>query len=205
MADLEAAEAIPVEEPTMVESAPESVAPDTPTETLKPAPVPRKSGRPPQKRQSRLGRNQYTRDAPAAPTNGASPVPNIDAPGSPQISVTNGVSNGHDSSDGTAGAKPVKTKNWRLEKLSWNDIRRPAGAMQNYIAQRQVEMAGEKSLPAPPVQPPAFTNGVQKEAEGKAEGDDAESFKGLNTMQMMDEISRELVHWQRMVKEQNEK
>jgi len=99
----------------------------------------------------------------------------------------------------------VKAKNWRLEKLSWNDIRRPAGAMQNYIAQRQVEMAGEKSLPAPPVQAPTLTNGVRKEAEGKPDGDDSESFKSLNTMQMMDEISRELVHWQRMVKEQNEK
>jgi hypothetical protein len=117
----------------------------------------------------------------------------------------NGVSNGHDSSDGAPGTRPVKTKNWRLEKLSWNDIRRPAGVMQNYIAQRQVEMAGEKSVSAPPVQATALTNGVQKEAEGKPDGDDVASFKGLNTMQMMDEISRELVHWQRMVKEQNEK
>ncbi|KAF2714319.1 hypothetical protein K504DRAFT_367076 [Pleomassaria siparia CBS 279.74] len=170
-------------------------------EDLKPTPVPRKSGRPPQKRQSRLGRNQYTRDAPTPATNGASPAPNADTPGSPQVSVTNGVSNGHDSSDGAVATKPVKAKNWRLEKLSWNDIRRPAGVMQNYIAQRQVEMAGEKNTTAPAVQSPAATNGVQV----KSDRDDVEAFKGLSTVQMMDDLSRELVHWQRMIKEQNEK
>ena len=188
----------------MAVSASESVPPETSATEPKPAPAPRKSGRPPQKRQGRLGRNQYTRDAPTPTTNGTSPVPNIDAPNSPQISVTNGVSNGHESSDGATGSKPVKSKNWRLEKLSWNDIRRPAGAMQNYIAQRQVEMAGEKSTSAPPVQPPT-TNGTQSPDTIKPDGDDIEKFRNLSTLQMMDDLSRDLVHWQRMVKEQNEK
>lgn len=129
---------------------------------------------------------------------------NNDAPNSPQTSVTNGVSNGHDSSDGASGQKPVKSKNWRLQKLSWNDIRRPAGAMQNYIAQRQVEMAGEKhpSL-AKAVQP--LTNGVSDIDGVKEEDNDIATFKDLSTTQMMDSLSRDLVYWQQMITEVNEK
>lgn len=80
---------------------------------------------------------------------------------------------------------------------------RPAGAMQSYIAQRQVEMAGEKTGPAPAVQPP--TNGEHHEAETKPEDTDLSDFKELSTIQMMDHLSRDLVYWQKMVTEQKEK
>jgi hypothetical protein len=131
--------------------------------------------------------------------NGTSPA--NDQPNSPQPSATNGNSNGHDSSDGTAGQKPAKSKNWRLHKLSWNDIKRPAGAMQTYIAQRQVEMAGEKTSPAPAVQSPA--NGDQSlDKHGDAE---LSVFKELSTTQMMDYLSRDLVHWQTMITGQSDK
>ncbi|KAH7113217.1 PHD-finger motif-containing protein-like protein [Dendryphion nanum] len=203
--EVEALESTLVEETPVVPSASESAPPETPTTESRPLPVQRKSGRPPQKRQSRLGRNQYTRDAPTPMTNGTSPAPNGDTPNSPQISATNGIGNGHESSDGTSGNKPAKGKNWRLDKLSWNEIRRPAGAMQNYIAQRQVEMAGDKGPPAPAVRSP-HANGYQTE-DGKSKGNnsDLEVFKKLDTLQMMDDLSRELVHWQKMVAEQNEK
>ncbi|KAF2114173.1 hypothetical protein BDV96DRAFT_110938 [Lophiotrema nucula] len=205
--ELEAAEATPVEEPPAAEAASESVPPDTPAAEPKAPPIQRKSGRPPQKRQSRLGRNQYTRDAPTPTANGASPAPNQDTPNSPQISVTNGVGNGHDSSDGAAGSKPAKTKNWRLEKLSWTDIRRPANAMQNYITQRQVEMAVEKPSSAPAVQQPPTVNGVEEPApeERKPDEEEVEVFKKMNTLQMMDDLSRELTHWQQMITTQSEK
>ncbi|KAF2469468.1 uncharacterized protein BDR25DRAFT_49812 [Lindgomyces ingoldianus] len=202
--DPDTVEVEPAEDPSMAPSASESVAPDTSSTDLKPAPVQRKSGRPPQKRQSRLGRNQYTRDAPTPATNGASPAAN-DTPNSPQISVTNGVGNGHESSDGAAGNKPGKSKNWRLEKLSWNEIRRPAGHMQNYITQRQVELAAEKPPSALSVQSPTAVNGEQKQEGPKDNEDDIEHFRKLNTLQMMDDLSRELVHWQRMIAEQTEK
>ncbi|KAF2184019.1 hypothetical protein K469DRAFT_739502 [Zopfia rhizophila CBS 207.26] len=203
--DPETTEQTPAEEPTLAASASESAAPETPSADLKPPPAQRKSGRPPQKRQSRLGRNQYTRDAPTPTANGASPSANNDSPNSPQISVANGAGNGHESSDGAGGNKHGKAKNWRLEKLSWNEIRRPAGAMQNYIAQRQVELAGEKSSPAPPVQAPPTINGEQSQDESKGDEDDLEMFKKLNTLQMMDDLSRELTHWQQMVTGQTEK
>jgi hypothetical protein len=117
----------------------------------------------------------------------------------------NGASNGHDSSDGTTGHKPTKSKYWRLEKLSWNEIRRPAGAMQNYITQRQVELAGEKSSSAPAVQIPIAVNGEQSNEEPKTDGSTLDVFKSLSTLQMMDDLSRDLVHWQQMIAQQNEK
>ncbi|KAH8727734.1 hypothetical protein GQ44DRAFT_610337 [Phaeosphaeriaceae sp. PMI808] len=185
----------PNEEPIMAPVTSESAPPEAPPSDIKPVTAPRRGGRPPQKSRGRLGRNQYSRDTVAA-TNGASPA--NDAPNSPQPSATNGISNGHDSSDGATGGKPTKTKNWRLQKLSWNDIRRPAGAMQNYIAQRQVEMAGEKLVTAPAVQAVSMPNGTSPEEETK-EGEDLDRFKDLSTTQMMDDLSRDLVHWQQMI------
>jgi len=129
---------------------------------------------------------------------------------------------GHESSDGAGagagGAKQPRAKNWRLDKMSWNDIRRPAGVMQNYISQRQVELAGvgEKngSVSGGVVQAFAVeVNGTgqgkaRHKEKGKSEGDPDEGvpdsvdgFRRLSTLQMMDDLSRELVLWQRMVQE----
>lgn len=179
----------------------EPALPDTPIVEAKPPPAPRRGGRPPQKSRGRLGRNQYSRDTvPAA--NGISS--NNETPTSPQASITNGLSNGHDSSDGASGQKPTKSKNWRLQKLSWNDIRRPAGAMQNYIAQRQVEMAGEKHPSLTKTTQPS-TNGVVGSADVKDEDTDLAKFKDLSTTQMMDSLSRDLVYWQQMISDVTEK
>ncbi|KAH7081310.1 hypothetical protein BKA63DRAFT_205915 [Paraphoma chrysanthemicola] len=194
---------VPQYETPMAPLVVEPAAPDVASTDLKPAPPARRGGRPPQKARGRLGRNQYSRDT-APATNGASPAG--DAPNSPQPSGANGVSNGHDSSDGAPGGKPVKSKNWRLQKLSWNDIRRPAGAMQNYIAQRQVEMAGEKSVSSLAVQAAAtLTNGATPPDDVKDEIGDLDKFKHLSTTQMMDDLSRDLVHWQQMISNPSDK
>jgi hypothetical protein len=75
--------------------------------------------------------------------------------------------------------------------------------MQNYIAQRQVEMAGEK---APAVQPStALTNGTSVPEEAKEDVGDLDKFKHLSTTQMMDHLSRDLVHWQQMISQPNDK
>lgn len=79
---------------------------------------------------------------------------------------------------------------------------RPAGAMQSYIAQRQVEMAGEKASTAPTVQP--LTNGEETD-DARHEDTELSTFKDLSTTQMMDYLSRDLVHWQKMITEQKEK
>lgn len=79
--------------------------------------------------------------------------------------------------------------------------------MQSYIAQRQVEMAGEKhSPPAPAVQAATpTTNGEPSQEETKEEDNDLAKFKNLSTTQMMDYLSRDLVHWQQMISEPTEK
>lgn len=198
----EASEATPTptDEPAAPAIVSASAPPEAPMDSSKPTPAPRRGGRPPQKSRGRLGRNQYSRDA-FTGTNGASPANDI--ANSPHASGTNGNSNGHESSDGATGHKTSKTKNTRLHKLSWNDIMRPAGAMQSYIAQRQVEMAGDKANTAPAVQPP--TNGEQHEAEAKNDDADLSDFKELSTTQMMDHLSRDLVHWQKMITEHKER
>lgn len=185
----------------MVEPTPVPVPTDGPTGELRSAPIPRKGGRPPQKR--RLGRNQYTKEAPNSVTNGVSPNAD-DAPNSPQVNLTSSVGNGQDSSDGAIGGRTGKHKNWRLQKLSWHDIRRPAGAMQSYISQRQVELAGEKS------EPPAQASAVVKfdarnQEQSSVTEDNLATFKKLNTLQMMDHLSRDLTHWQQLISESTEK
>jgi hypothetical protein len=132
--------------------------------------------------------------------NGVSPATATDdIPNSPQVNTTNGVVNGHDSSDGAAGGRQAKPKNWRLQKLSWHEIRRPAGAMQNYITQRQVDLAGEQSAATPVKTPTPSVNGFSGQDAAKADENDLDSFKSLSTLQMMDHLSRDLTHWQQMI------
>ncbi|KAF1941363.1 hypothetical protein EJ02DRAFT_204090 [Clathrospora elynae] len=203
--DLEPTPTPTAEEPVVPPLAAEAALPEAPASDLKPPPAPRRGGRPPQKARGRLGRNQYSRDTVPA-TNGTSPK--NDTTNSPQASATNGTGNGHDSSDGTAGHKSAKTKNWRLQKLSWNDIRKPAGAMQSYIAQRQVDMAtGEKHTSLSPAVQPAkpLTNGETSHRQAKGQDTDLAKFKNLSTTQMMDFLSRDLVHWQQKILEPTNK
>jgi len=75
--------------------------------------------------------------------------------------------------------------------------------MQSYIAQRQVEMAGEKASSAPAVQAPA--NGEHHQPEARPDDTELSDFKELSTTQMMDHLSRDLVHWQKMIIEQKER
>ena len=79
--------------------------------------------------------------------------------------------------------------------------------MQTYIAQRQVEMAGEKHpSPAPAVQPvAATTNGDADPEVVNCDDGDLSKFKDLSTTQMMDFLSRDLVHWQQLISEPLEK
>jgi hypothetical protein len=78
--------------------------------------------------------------------------------------------------------------------------------MQSYIAQRQVEMAtGEKHASLAPAVQPA-TNGESRHDEAKDDVDtELANFKNLSTIQMMDFLSRDLVHWQQMITEPTDK
>ena len=166
-------------------------APAAPPPVPQPAP-PRKSARAPPKRKGRLGRNQYTRDAPTPSRNGVSPT------ATPQPAGAVGAGTGHDSSDGTnGGPRNSKGKPLRLDKLSWNDIHKPAAMMQNFIAQRQLELAGKHASHAAFAAdtPRAMSPAPAAASVGPAAAQT--SFAALNTLQMMDALSRDLAHWQR--------
>lgn len=80
--------------------------------------------------------------------------------------------------------------------------------MQSYIAQRQVEMAtAEKHMSVAPAVQPAIdaTNGDALPPAAKDEDADLAKFKDLSTTQMMDFLSRDLVHWQQMISEPMDK
>jgi hypothetical protein len=78
--------------------------------------------------------------------------------------------------------------------------------MQNYISQRQVELAGEQSVPASATKVSAMaTNGVATPEQNKRDDEGLDTFKNLSTLQMMDHLSRDLTHWQQMITERNEK
>jgi hypothetical protein len=195
-------EDIVVDEPPQQTEPVEAETPDTPSGTTSATQVAKKSGRPPQKRASRGGRNQQTRDT-STPNNPASPTRNNDqSPLSPSGRLNGDISG--NASDGATG-KPGKTRNWKLEKMSWNDIKKPAAAMLSYIQARQVEMADKTGITAM-VMSLSPKSGSAKESkpledppDNIDEEDELEKFKKLSPLEMMDHLSRDIELWNQSV------
>lgn len=95
-------------------------------------------------------------------------------------------------------------------KMSMLDMKRRVGAIMDFISRTQVDLAAEGSIgsnsnstsgeASPQKTPSAQLNG---EAEMAAEGDGQngvvpteKDFKGLNCMEMMDVLTRDMVKWQ---------
>ena len=125
------------------------------------------------------------------------------------------------------GSKPSKPRYMNPNKTSMNDMRKRAAGILEYISRTQVEMATERpttaatqttattttSMPAPARPPLArnmSVNGTSKlrgEVDGNTRLETADSkeklrvdekmFREMSTMQMMDVLARELVHWQK--------
>jgi hypothetical protein len=164
-------------------------------------------GRPGNKRGQRLGRNQYTRDNPSSGT-ATSPgrVGDVNSPFSPPNKNGNGV----DGNASDSAGRQTKARNLKLEKMSWNEIRRPANAMLNYIQQRQVELAekGNGGMPSNSttsaslaVKPLLRPAGESSAPDDLNEEEDLEKFKNLTSVEMMDHLSRELELWHQTVKD----
>lgn len=92
--------------------------------------------------------------------------------------------------------------------MSWNEIRRPAGIMLNYIQQRQVEMAGEKSTAATVTvaQVLGHSEGNTPLSKSNINGEQDEienldKFRALSSVEMMDHLSRDLELWQQTIKD----
>jgi len=179
----------------------------------------KKNGRPPTRR-GRVGRNQYTRDREPLPER------KNDSPRLSHSrdcdEVCNGGSDGHGGNTVFNGSKPSKPKHMNPNRTSMNDLRKRAAGILEFMSRTQVEMAGERTptvsndrLLAPPTPRPGLTrvasvNGASKlshvmngdEQDVVQETDSsnalgASGFKQLNSLQMMDVLTRNLVLWQK--------
>ncbi|EPE36949.1 FYVE/PHD zinc finger [Glarea lozoyensis ATCC 20868] len=176
--------------------------PDTPP-AVQPPVSHKKGGRPPNSRKGKLGKNQYTKDRDLQ--EGSNP--------SPQRSQSRDVPRAEESSNG------IMTKSSHHEgkaskskipgsKISMADARKRVGSILDYISRTQLEMAGESVSPI-------TTDSAEKTIRGVADGlpmikvngksgteDGAEEaskkeFEDLSCVEMMDNLTRQLVKWQK--------
>lgn len=180
-----------------------------------PAASGKKNARP--TRRNKVGRNQYTRERDAAAdarAEAARAVHSRDGDGVNGEAVVQLLPN---------GSKPSKPKHMNPTRTSMNELRKRAAGILEYISRTQVEMAGERtpSGSQTPSKSSSRTPGVKsstlngasklgsevqdnhsahrevKGEEGTAESNVVpEAFKQMNTLQMMDVLTREIVHWQ---------
>ncbi|KAB2580138.1 Zinc finger PHD-type protein [Lasiodiplodia theobromae] len=201
---------------------------ETPTAPAPNAKRPGKSGG--QKRGgNRVGRNQYTRDrdlnsvdkAPGSPgRNGVRNHKDKDEEGSP-VNGTDTAANGS-GSDVPAVGRPTKNGKKmgvsKLDKISWKDMNGTASHMLEYISRVQVEMASEKTTTTTSaiavvktlqvingtttdkLAPTDGSNGLAKPTDGKEE-----NYDTLNSLEMMDVLTRNLVLWQQKFGEHRDK
>ncbi|KAL1638704.1 Histone deacetylase complex subunit [Diplodia intermedia] len=201
---------------------------DTPTA---PATNPKRNGKSGgQKRGgNRIGRNQYTRDrdvnsvdkAPGSPgRNGVRNHKDKDEEGSP-VNGTDTAANGSGSDVPVAGRNTKSGKKMgvsKLDKISWKDMNGTASHMLEYISRVQVEMASEKTSTTTSAMavvktlhvvngdtpdkmtPTDGNNSLVKTTDGKEE-----NYGTLNSLEMMDVLTRNLVLWQQRFGEHRDK
>jgi len=191
-----------------------------PIPTLPEPPPPKtshkKTGRPPARR-GRVGRNQYTKDRDLPHRNDAhrkstparsNSSQNADG-GTPGA---NGIANGHAESNGLG--KPSKPRHMNPNKTTMNDMKRRVANILEFISITQVQMAGataasttksSTSTNTPPDSNSDTRNGDQKgeilegsvsTALSDLNGIDERAFGALNSLEMMDVLTRQLLKWQ---------
>ncbi|KZF23056.1 hypothetical protein L228DRAFT_142378 [Xylona heveae TC161] len=154
----------------------------------------RKTGRPPARR-GRVGRNQYTKDREG------------DLDGSPDRSHSRDAGGADDVGSGINGSvpvesgKPSKPRYINPHRTTMNEMKRRVAGILEFISRTQVEMAGETTPPGGTSSTPSVVaqtttvfqsngplltlNGAEKE------------FGDLNSLEMMDVLTRKLVLWQK--------
>lgn len=174
-------------------------------------------------RRGRVGRNQYTKDRdPVSESKMDSPRPSHSRDG--EDGVNGGDTHGVAFLGN--GSKAAKPRTMNPNRTSMTDLRKRAAGILEYISRTQVEMAtetasssnssssGSTAIQHVPVSRPALgrmasTNGASKLSRQMEESTDKEEdereefkvdeavFKGLGSRQMMDLLTRQLVHWQK--------
>jgi hypothetical protein len=187
-----------------------SQPPDTPpAEKPLPSTSHKKGGRPPQGRKGKLGKNQYTRDKDDG---------DDQSPGRSQSrDVGRGEENGNTNHrGGNHESKHSKSKSSGGSKVTMLDMKKRVAAMLDFISRTQLEMAGESTTPngggetekllrglAGSLLPLLAANRAENEKDasegGPVQDPDntvARDFKDLTLLEMMDELTRQLVKWQ---------
>lgn len=223
----------PVKETATETEQQENETPSNPTRETPTAPAtnPKKPGKSGGSKRggNRIGRNQYTRDrdlnsvekAPGSPgRNGARNHKDKDEEGSP-VNGVDTAANGSGSDVPAAGRGAKNGKKMgvsKFDKISWKDMNGTASHMLEYISRVQVEMASEKTTTTtsamavvktlqvvngdgPDKIMPTDGNGALiKTSDGKEE-----NYDGLNSLEMMDVLTRNLVLWQQRFGEHRDK
>lgn len=178
---------------------------------------------------NRIGRNQYTRDRdlnsvdkpPTSPSrNGVRNHKDKDDDGSP-VNGVEATANGSGSDVPVTGRGPKNGKKMgvsKLDKISWKDMNGTASHMLEYISRVQVEMASEKTTTTTSamavVKTLQMVNGGSIDKATPADGNitlakasdgKEENYEGLNSLEMMDVLTRNLVLWQQRFGEHRDK
>ncbi|KAK8239676.1 hypothetical protein IWZ00DRAFT_81558 [Phyllosticta capitalensis] len=180
---------------------------------------------------NRVGRNQYTRDR-DNPSNDKAASPHRtgsrglkdkgdDEPhGNGAEASANG--SGSDAPIAARGPKNKKSGVSKIDKISWKDMNGTAAHMLEYISRVQVEMASEKtnttSSAVAVVKTLQVVNGESGSGSDASSSGDAskaavvpaatgkeENYDGLNSLEMMDVLTRNLVLWQQSFGEHRDK
>jgi hypothetical protein len=185
--------------------------PDTPPQSQTLSSSHRKTGRPPApSRRGRVIRNQYTKESSNVPedvdtTSPAARSVSRDRHNTiEEYPVTNGYSQAEISGEASS-SKPSKPRQMHPLRTSMNEMKKRVASILEFISKTQVEMAGTSTPPhgstggnsSGGVAPPSL---LRTTANGEVEKGDEKTDKGfveLNSLEMMDVLTRELVLWQK--------
>ena len=190
-------DAQPLDPPT----SPQAAAADTPPPN-QPSISHRKGGRPPN-RKGKLGKNQYTKDRDLRDGDDQSPGR------SQSRDVARGDDNG--SKGATNEGKQGKSKGTANSRITMSDMKKRVAAILDFISRTQLEMARESAsagseeaaeklmLGFAETLPMIRVNGDRgSEKEGESGNtNQSKEFKDLSCLEMMDDLTRQLVKWQK--------
>ncbi|KAK7551717.1 hypothetical protein IWX49DRAFT_276032 [Phyllosticta citricarpa] len=199
-----------------------SSAPPPPSRKGNKAGGPRRGG-------NRVGRNQYTRDRDNPANDKAASPHRTGSRGLKDKGDDDSHANGAEASaNGSGSDAPIAARGHKnkksglskIDKISWKDMNGTASHMLEYISRVQVEMASEKtnttSSAMAVVKTLQVMNGESGSgSDGNASGDASkaiptsngkeEDYDGLNSLEMMDVLTRNLVLWQQSFGEHRDK
>ena len=166
-----------------------------------PKPSHKKTGRPPARR-GRVGRNQYTKDRDARldssinADNNTSPARSNSRDGD-DTPHTNGTN--HHSNANHESGKASKPRYMNPNRTSMNDMKRRVHNILDFISRTQVEMAGTGLASRTVTTSPPDHGGGSKDLGRKLMGEleeELEGFGKLNSVEMMDVLTKRLLRWE---------